>query len=100
MDVPGRTAAHQEVQAHLVAAAAAEQLPDRRLQPLALEVPERDVDRADRAADDVPAERGHPVEVLPVVLDAHRVLADEVWREALHDLIDRLRVAPGRALAE
>src|SRR5204862_7871787 len=77
-----------------------EQLPDRDLQALALEVPERDVDRADGARDDVPPEGRQAVEVLPVVLDPHGVLADQVWREGLDDLVDGLRVAPGRALAD
>ena len=42
-DLLGGAAAHQQVQADLVAAATAEQLPDRRLEVLRLDVPEGDV---------------------------------------------------------
>jgi hypothetical protein len=69
------------VEMHLVAAATAE-VPDRRAVVLALDVPQRDVDRAHRTMEDVAAERTHSIEVLPVVLDPQRILPDEVCPEA------------------
>ena len=53
---------------------------------LAGDIPEGDVDRAQRAHDGRAAEVGPAVEVLPVVLDPQRVLADQVALEGLHGL--------------
>ncbi len=88
VDLLGRAAAHQQVQADLIAALAAQQLPDRRLEALAFEVPQGDVHRADRAADDVAAKRRQAIQVLPVVFDPHRILADEILGKRLHHLVD------------
>ena len=63
---------------HLVARPAAEQLVERHVRGLGLDVPERHVDGADRGhGDRAAAPVGALVEVLPDVLGAHRVLADE-----------------------
>ena len=75
-----RAAAHEQVQPDPVTILAAEEVPDRRLQVLALDVPEGDVDSADRAAQHRPAERSHAIQVLPVALDLARILAEQVRR--------------------
>jgi hypothetical protein len=72
----------------------------RHLKLLALDVPQRDVDGAERAAEGRATEGPHAVEVLPVVLDPHGILADEVTAENLDDLVDRVGVSPAGRLAE
>ena len=67
---------------------------------LALDVPERDIDGADGARDDVAAEGAEAVEALGAMLDRERVLADEVRSELLDDLGDRVRLAPRARLAD
>ena len=63
---------------HVVARAAAEQLVDRHAERLALDVPQRGVDRGDRRHRHRPAPPvGALVEVLPDVLDAARVAPDQ-----------------------
>ena len=72
---------------HLVAHPAAEQLVDRLAQRLADDVPERHLDRADRAVEDRPAARELVAEhVAPQPLDLERRAADHM---ALGELRDR-----------
>ena len=76
-DLVRSPAANKHVQADPVARAAAEQLPDRQLERLALDVPEREIDRRDRRREQVAAERSRAVDEVPEVLDPERVRADE-----------------------
>src|SRR5918912_58473 len=78
----------------------AEELVDGGAEVLAGDVPEGDVDGAEGAHDGGAAEVGGAVEVLPVVLDAERVLADQVAAEFAHDGCGRLEEPPGAGLAE
>ena len=82
------------VDPRLVAGLAAEQLVDRHAEVLARDVPERDVDGAERAHDRRAAEVARAVQVLPVVLDPQRVLADQVVRELVDDRFGRLQDSP------
>ena len=70
---------HRGVGAHPVAVRRAEQLVDRLAERLALDVPERDVEAADRVdRDPAPAEVDEAaVHLLPEPLDVERVLADQ-----------------------
>src|SRR5258708_6785177 len=69
-------------------ARAAEQPPDRLPERLALEVPQRDVDRGDRVARvaGLPARAEQPVEPLPDALMGQRIFADQDVRG---DFVDR-----------
>src|SRR5688500_12576548 len=87
------------MEADFVAAFAANELPDGDLEVLGLEVPEGDVYGADRAGEDGAAEGGDAVEVLPMVLGAEGVLADEVAAEGLDYLVHRVGVTPAGGLA-
>ena len=93
-------ALHVAVEARLVAHPAAEEFVDGHAEVLALDVPQRDVDRRDRAADGAAGEVVGAQHDIPVVLDRHRVAADEV----LGILGDRggagLELAPGAGLAD
>ena len=89
-----------DVAADPLARLAAEQRVDGLAAVLAGDVPERDVDRAERAADGRAHEMGVPVEVLPVVLDPEGVLADQVAGPDVDDPLGRLRVAPDARLAD
>src|SRR5207245_1149644 len=77
-----------------------EQLPDRELGRARLDVPQRDVDRADGCAQHGSLEWTHAVEVVPVALDLERVTAEEIAAERLDDGVDRGRVRPARGLPE
>src|ERR1051326_2761372 len=88
------------VHARLVAGFAAEQRVDGDGEVLASDVPQGDVDRAQRTHDGCAAEVGGSVQVLPVVLDAQRILTDEVVGELVDDLFGGLEVGPGADLAE
>ncbi len=71
--------ARLDVDAHAIPRFAAEQLPDRQVERFAEDVPERDVDRADRRHQDRPATIARAAKHrLPVPFDFGRVLADEV----------------------
>jgi hypothetical protein len=80
---------------------ATEQVPDGRLERLALDVPERHVDAAQRPGADDP---GHAVahhraeHLLPEPLDMGRVLADEKRAQILHGAFHHAR--PAAALAD
>ena len=84
------------VDADMVAEAAAEQVPDRLAERLALDVPEGHLDPGHRAAADGPehavAHRGdeHPV---PEPVDVARLLADEDRAEVLDRRLDHARPA-------
>src|SRR5262249_22739357 len=88
--------AHQQMQPHSIAVLATQQLPDWRLQQLSLDVPQRDVDGADRAAQDRAAEGAHAVQVLPVALDLPRILTDQVFLKRLYHGMYGRRVRPAR----
>ena len=90
----------QEVQPDLVAVLATEQVPDRGAVVLALDVPQRDVDRRQRAGQDVAAERAHPVQRLLDVVDLERVLADQVLAELVDDGVCRIGETPRTGLAD
>jgi hypothetical protein len=78
-----------------VAGGAAEQLVDGCVEVLAGDVPQRLVHAGERGHEDRAApEEGRAVDVLPVVLDAERVLADQV----VADLGDRGHPRAGLAL--
>src|SRR5204863_3369607 len=93
-----RLAVDVHVAADLLAGLAAEQRVDRLAAVLAGDVPERDVDRPERAADRRAHEMAVAVEVLPVVLDPERVLADQVAGPDVDDPLGGLRVAPDAGL--
>ena len=88
------------MQPDLVAELATEEIPDGGAVVLALDVPQRDVDGAQRSRQDVAAERAHPVEGLLDVVDAKGVLADEVLAELVDDRRRGVREAPGAGLAD
>ena len=70
--------AHVRVADHLVAHQAAEQLVDRDVERLALDVPQRDVDGRERRPGDTVMREEEPADhALPEVLDPHRVFADK-----------------------
>ena len=96
----GRVAEDVVVDARLVAHLAAQQLVDRHAEVLAGDVPERDVDRAERAHDPGAAKVARAVHVLPVVLDPQRVFAHQVVRPLLDDGLGRLEIPPGAGFAE
>ena len=76
------------IDAHAVARRAAEQLVNRHAQRLALDVPERLVDAAERAGENrAAAIERMPIDGLPVMRYRPRVLADEVRL----DFLDRRR---------
>ena len=89
------------IDAHAVADLAAEQVPHRRAERLALDVPQRHVDAghgaaADRAEHAVAHDGG--LHLLPELLDMGRVLADEHGLEVLDGGLDHPR--PAGALAD
>ena len=88
------------VDPRLVARLAAEQLVHRHAEVLAGDVPQGDVDGAQRAHDGRATKVRRAVQVLPVVLDAQWVLADQVVRPLGDDLLGGLEVAPGAGLAQ
>src|SRR5580692_11738721 len=65
----------QQMQAYAVPAAATEQIPDRRLVKLPLDVPQGNIYGTQRCAKHRASERPHAVEMLPMMLDAARILA-------------------------
>jgi hypothetical protein len=88
--IPADPAVDLDAVAHL----AAEQLVDRHAERLALDVPERLVDAGDRTHQD----RAASVEIaavhrLPEVVDARRVLPDQLAGELLHGCLDGARAA-------
>ena len=88
------------VDAQPVAHVAAQQRVDGHAIVLARDVPERLVDARERRHQHVAAaEKGGAVDVLPVVLDAQRVLADQVLGELLHGSPGALGLALQRGLA-
>ena len=84
-DCFGRAVGDDQHGADLVAHAAAEQFPDRRLEVLALDVPQGLVDGGDGAADGHAAHRQGAVEREIVVLDAERVLTDKALAHGCRD---------------
>ena len=95
-----RLAADVQVEAHLVPALAPQEGVRRGPVALAGDVPQGDVQRGEGGADHRPPEVGVAVEELPVVLDAQRVLPQEVGSPGLQDAPDGLRVAVDAPLAE
>ena len=93
-------AADPAVGAHLVAHETAEQLVHRHAQHLALDVPQRLVDTGDGAHQDRAAavETG-AIHGLPEVIDAARVLADQVVGQLMHRRFHRARTAFDDGLA-
>ena len=89
---------------------AAEQFPQRQFRRLRLQIPERDVDRAQRQVRDAraadPVNFRLPVEFLPERAHLARVFADEQRAEAVDDAIDdqpvgrQVRVRPGKPVAD
>ena len=67
--------------ANRAARAPAEQLPDRNLEVLALEIPQRLVERADRPVTAMPRKLRAPVEGEPVVLEVEGIPTTEVRSE-------------------
>jgi hypothetical protein len=80
---------------------AAEQLVGRDAELLAPNVPERDVHRGQRRADDVAGrEKAAPVHQLPEVLDPAGVFADDLLADVVECAQDRLRAHVDTALAD
>ena len=80
-----------------VPAPAAEQFVHRNAERFSVDVPEGDVDRADRGGEGVGAgEEVAPEHHLPQVFPAGRILADEAFAEGEDDLPDG-QLAPGQA---
>src|SRR5579859_3712424 len=106
----GRTAPRDEafdrlvedvvVHACLVARLAAQQRIYRHAKMLAGDVPQRNVDGAERAHDRRAPKMSGAVHVLPVVLDAQRVLAHQVMSEFGDDLLGGLQKTPCACLSE
>ena len=92
-------AATQQVQPDPVPAVPTEQFPDRNPEVLALDVPQGDVDGADGPGQGASPEGRHAVEILPVMLDAERVLPDQVVFEPLHDLVHGFGITPAGRLS-
>src|SRR5262245_47079279 len=93
-------AAHQQMQSHPIAILATQQLPDGSLQKLPLDIPQRDVDGADRTAQYGAAEWSHAVEVLPMPLDLARIFSDQILTKRLYYCVDGRWVGPARGLPE
>ena len=85
---------HRGVGAHPVAVRRAEQLEDRLAERLALDVPEGDVEAADRVdRDPAPAEVDEAaVHLVPQPLDVQRVLADQHVAQAHRDRVRARRL--------
>ncbi len=91
----GGVASVVRVTDHLVARQPAQQLVDRHTQRLALDVPERNIDRRHRRGQDtLGGEEAAPEELLPDVFDAKGVLADQERLEML-DRTDDGKLPPG-----
>src|SRR5699024_1884242 len=78
----------------------AEEFMDRNAETLSRQVPQRNVDRAQRPHDDGTAEMICAIHELPVVPDPPRILSDEVIAERLHRFGGGLLVGPGTGLTE
>ena len=88
------------MEADLIAGVAAEEIPDRCVEAFAFDVPQCNVDGADCAGQRGAAEGSHSVHVLPVMLDARRIFADEVVATLLGDSIGGFHVCPARRLSD
>ena len=84
------------VDPRLVADLASQQLVAGHAEVLAGDVPERDVDGAQRAHDRRAAKVRPAVQVVPVMLDAQRILPDQVALEGLDRGARRPRESPTR----
>ena len=91
---------HEEMEPDFVARVAAEEVPDGGLVSLSFYVPQGDIDGADGAGQSGASEGSHAVHVLPVVLDARGVLADEVFAALLGDGVGGLHVGPAGRLPD
>ena len=87
------------VGAHLVAALAAQQLINRHAQGLALDIPEGDVDGGQSAHEDGAAKVHAAVEIIPVVLNAEGILADEIALHLFQHAHAAVQIAPGADFA-
>ena len=79
-------ARHVGVHPHRVPAFAAQKLVDRHPVEFARNVPQRDVDGAQRPHHSGSPEMEAAVHILPVMLDAQRVLADQILPEGIDHL--------------
>ena len=95
-----RAALHVAVKPGLVTHFAAKQLVDRNVEELALDVPQRDVDRRHRAGDRAAGEMIGAQHHIPVMLDRERVLADEIVAVFGDRCGGCLQLAPGARLAD
>lgn len=95
----GGIADHVGEDAHPLAHLTAEQRGDRLVDRLAEDVPEGDVDRAERRAEDRAAEVRVARDRLEVVRDQARIAPDVIVREIVDRLIDEPMVRPEPALA-
>ena len=95
-----RRAPLHSTEADLISAAPSKQLPHRHLKLLSLDVPERHIDSADGAGQNVASERTHTIEMLPVMFDSHRILTDEVILEGSHHRLHRFGIAPTGSLSQ
>ena len=91
----GSLAEYMVIDAGEVAASSAQKLATRQIQRFSQNIPECDVDRTERPHNCGASKMGPPIEILPVVLDLSRVLADEITLEGLHGLGGCLQVPPG-----
>src|SRR6266581_7860045 len=91
---------HVVVDPRLVARLATQQGIDRHAEVFAGDVPQRDVDGAERAHDRRPAKVGGAIHVLPVVFDAQGILPDQVVREFGDDLLGSFEERPGTGFAQ
>ena len=91
----GRLTEDVAIDSGLVAAAPAHQLVARHAKMLAGDIPQRDIDGAQCAHDGSAAKVAPSIQILPVVLDPQRILADEVAGELLDGLLRGFEVAPG-----
>ena len=79
-------AGHVRVDPHRVPAFSAQELVDRHPVEFARDVPQRNVDGAQRPHHSGSPEMEAAVHILPVVLDAQRVLADHILPEGVDHL--------------
>ena len=100
LDFLDRTPLDVGVQGSGEAALATEQLINWHAEMFARHVPQGDVDCAQSAHDRRATEVALAIQVLPVMFDPQRVLADEVVREFGNHLLGRFQEAPRPSFAE
>ena len=90
-----RASLHMSIQPGLVPHLAAQQLVDRHIEELALDIPQRDVDRRHCPGDRPAGEMIGPQHHVPMMLDRERILADKVVAIFRDRGGRRLELAPG-----